>query len=101
MTPEAWDALFEKQNGICPITGIKLNKNGNKGDRAVVHHNHYSGHTEGLWSGYANLIEGQLLKLPNPIRTLRKLLKYFEESELFHHKGNGKGGYAWPDGVKR
>lgn len=83
---DTWRAWHQSQGGVCPITGTPFEKGGKNANAPVVHHNHVTGHPEAIWSNAANKIEGFLLKSGDPIKILKRLLKYYEESALFHKK---------------
>ncbi len=45
LSPEAWDAYYQKQNGCCAICGKHQSQ---EGKRLAVDHNHFTGNVRGL-----------------------------------------------------
>jgi len=70
ITPEEYDALFEKQDGHCAICGNPPN-----GDRLAIDHNHSNGKVRSLLCHKCNTVLGLVNEDTN---ILHKLIEYIK-----------------------
>lgn len=60
LTTDEWLALYDRQNGYCPICGKQLRGRDNLGKQPAVDHDHKTGKIRGLCCLYCNYALGYL-----------------------------------------
>lgn len=79
MTLEQYDQMFEQQNGVCAICGLKETRKNQWGTtRLSVDHNHKTGKVRGLLCGQCNTVLGLVY---DSRETLLRAAIYLEEKD--------------------
>jgi hypothetical protein len=72
LTPEQYQAIWDHQGGICPITRRKLGET----SKPHIDHDHVSGHVRGIVTAYANT---RLIGRLRDYQTAQNLADYLRE----------------------